>query len=101
MKTQCYWHLKDEQILSLIFSGSNKCPEAECLFHRRGLGLHKMDNQPTDSDGNLCGEGVNAGRPYGHFFDLALCAGLNSTSQPCPSVQVDFFLEKNLRRDNI
>ena len=73
---------------SLFFFGSERCPGAECLFHQRSLGGHKMDNRPTDSNGNLCGEGENAGKPYSHYFDLTLCAKLNSTSQPCSSVQV-------------
>ena len=71
-----------------FLSCSERCPGAECLFHQRSLGLHKMDNRPTDSIGNICGEGTNAGKPYSLFFDLTLCAKLNSTSQPCPSVQV-------------
>ena len=73
---------------SQFFFCSERCPGAECLFHQRSLGGHKMDNRPTDSNGNLCGEGENAGKPYSHYFDLTLCAKRNSTSQPCSSVQV-------------
>ena len=80
--------LNDEIKIILFLSRSERCPGAECLFHQRSLGLHKMDNRPTDSTGNICGEGTNAGKPYSLFFDLTLCARLNSTSQPCPSVQV-------------
>ena len=51
-------------------------------------GRHKMDNRPTDSAGNLCGEGENAGKPFTFYFHVTQCAKLNSTSQPCPSTQV-------------
>ena len=47
-----------------------------------------MDNRPTDSAGNLCGEGENAGKPFTFYFDVTQCAKLDSTSQPCPSTQV-------------
>ena len=47
-----------------------------------------MDNLPTDSAGNLCGEGENAGKPFTFYFDVTQCAKLDSTSQPCPSTQV-------------
>ena len=67
---------------------SKRCPGAECAFHQRSLGRQKMDNRPTDSAGNLCGEGENAGKPFTFYFDVTQCAKLNSTSQPCPSTQV-------------
>ena len=67
---------------------SKRCPDAKCIFHQRSLGRHKMDNRPTDSAGNLCGEGENAGKPFTFYFDVTQCAKLDSTSQPCPSTQV-------------
>ena len=67
---------------------SKRCPDAKCVFHQRSLGRHKKDNRPTDSAGNLCGEGENAGKPFTFYFDVTQCAKLNSTTQPCPTAQV-------------
>ena len=47
-----------------LFFVRERCPGGECVFHQRSLGRHRMDNRPTDSDGNLCGEGENEGKPY-------------------------------------
>ena len=60
-----------------------------------------MDNRATDSAGNLCGEGVHAGKPYSFYFDPTLCAKLNSTSQPCPSVQVHTYNLEKVQAHNL
>ena len=81
-------HTKVMQHHTAPFLNSKRCPGAKCVFHQRSLGRHKMDNRPTDSAGNLCGEGENAGKPFTFFFDVTQCAKLNSTSTPCPTAQV-------------
>ncbi|XP_078605309.1 choline transporter-like protein 4 isoform X3 [Branchiostoma floridae x Branchiostoma japonicum] len=43
---------------------------------------------PTDSQGNLCGNGNYASKPNLHFFNLLDCAGFASVLDGCPTPQV-------------
>ncbi|CAH1271865.1 SLC44A4 [Branchiostoma lanceolatum] len=43
---------------------------------------------PTDSQGNLCGNGNYATKPNLHFFNLLDCAGFASVLDGCPTPQV-------------
>ncbi|XP_078685907.1 choline transporter-like protein 2 isoform X1 [Branchiostoma floridae x Branchiostoma belcheri] len=43
---------------------------------------------PTDSQGNLCGNGAYANKPFLHFFNLLDCASFASVLNGCPTPQV-------------
>ena len=43
---------------------------------------------PSNSEGEICGRGVHAKRPFLLFFDLTKCARLSSTLSGCPTPQV-------------
>ena len=43
---------------------------------------------PSNSEGEICGRGVHAKRPYLLFFDLTKCARLSSALSGCATPQV-------------
>ena len=43
---------------------------------------------PSNSEGEICGRGVHAKRPYLLFFDLTRCARLSSALSGCATPQV-------------
>ena len=43
---------------------------------------------PSNSEGEICGRGLHAKRPFLLFFDLSKCARLSSALSGCPTPQV-------------
>ena len=43
---------------------------------------------PSNSEGQICGRGAHADKPYLLFFDLSRCARLSSALSGCPTPQV-------------
>ena len=45
----------------------------------------------TDSEGEVCGEAKNQGRPYLLYYDISQCAELDARSDSCKSAEASIY----------